>query len=300
MAACRFCNARKSSRRAESPPLIALPTVLNPFDRVAVDFVGPLIKTKRGNISILVFVDYATRWPEAFATNKRQATTVTEILVREILCRHGAPVQLLSDQGKEFLSAVVKETCVFTRTHKIQTAAYNPQTNGLCERFNGTLTTMLSAYANDNQDNWDDMLPVPLFGYRMAVENSTKRIPAEMLYARQIRMPMDFDLFTPKLDFSHRIKDDSRRAQENVARVAEANRIRQSAKNNPITYSKGDCVRVREETTAKGLSSKLSDSWSNPVKISEVRDNNVLVWNKNKERWINQSRIKMAESQVDF
>ena len=116
------------------------------------------------------------------------------------------------------------------------TAAYHPQTNGLCERFNRTLTTMLTAYADDNQSNWDIMLPVALLGYRMATQESTKRVPAELLYARQLRMPMDLDLFTPKLDFSQRIKQDFRSAQYNIARVAEASRKRQMLKNSPASY----------------------------------------------------------------
>jgi len=111
VAACPCCIARKSPTKSRVPPLMSLPTVFNPFDRVAVDFVGPLPRTKHSNQYLLVFVDYATRWPEVFATTNRKATTVAEIFVREIHCRHGAPVQLLSDQGKEFLAHVMKETC---------------------------------------------------------------------------------------------------------------------------------------------------------------------------------------------
>lgn len=80
------------------------------------DFVGPLPMTKNGNKYILVFIHYATRWPEAYATKDMKATTVAEIFIKKILCRHGAPVELLSDQGRDFLAAVVKEICTFTRT----------------------------------------------------------------------------------------------------------------------------------------------------------------------------------------
>ena len=184
---------------------------------MAVDFVGPLPETDKGNKYILVFVDYATRWPEAFATKDMKATTVAGIFVREILCRHGAPVQLLSDQGRDFLANVVREICTFTRTEKLQTAAYHPQTNGLCEKFNGTLTAMLAAFTNENQTNWDIMLPMALFGYRLAAQESTRRAPAELLYDRQMRLPMNLDLFLPKLDFTKQIREHFRRAQECIA-----------------------------------------------------------------------------------
>ena len=76
---------------------------------------------------------------------------------------------------------------------------------------------MVTAYVGDNQQNWDLMLPIALFGYRVAVQESTKRVPAELLYARQIRLPLALDLFLPKLDFSGDIKLAFYRAQEAIA-----------------------------------------------------------------------------------
>jgi len=221
---------------------------------------------------------------------------VAEIFVREILCRHGAPVQLLSDQGKEFLAQVVQETCRYTRTHKIQTAAYHPQTNGLVEKFNGTLTEMLAAYVEENQTDWDDLLPMALFGYRMSVQGSTRRVPAELLYARELRMPMDLDLWTPKLTFSKSIKDDIRRGQESVARVAAKSAIWHDKSCNAAVFKVGDWVRVLDEVTPSGLTRKLrSDIWLQPVEVLEVKNNNVKLRNKGAVKWVNQGRIKRAE-----
>ena len=298
---CETCNKTKSSRRPSAPLLISLPRVNNPFDRVAIDFVGPLPTTAKGNRYILVLVDYATRWPEAFATKDMLATTVAEILVKEILCRHGAPVELLSDQGRDFLANVVKEVCVFTKTKKIQTAAYHPQTNGLCERFNGTLTQILSAYVHDNQRDWDNLLPIALFGYRIAIQESTKRSPAELLYGRQIRLPLNWDLFLPKLEFSRQLKDEWRRAQESVSKVADKNRMYQSQKNKPIDFTECKQIRVRNETTKPGMSRKLSIHWSEPLEVLEVKGNNIkIVDGKGNEKWINQERAKKVESPIDF
>lgn len=296
VAACVCCSARKSPRGANKLPLISMPTVEHPFDRVAVDFIGPLPTSKNGNKYLLVFVDYATRWPEVFATRDRKATTVAEIFIKEILCRHGAPVQLLSDQGREFLADVIKETCNFTRTHKIQTAAYHPQTNGLCERFNGTLTTMLAMYVDENQTNWDELLPMALFGYRMSIQESTKRVPAELLYARQLRMPMDLDLFTPKLQFSKTIKDDFRRSRLNIECAAARSKSMRDKTEKTPGFVVGDRVRVRQEVTSTGLSRKLQGSiWQDPVHVLEVKGNNLFLMDKGKEKWVNQERVKKAE-----
>mgnify|MGYP000283013510 CR=1 FL=1 len=54
---CEICSARKSFNHKYIPPQKPLSTVVNPMDRVAVDFVGPFPLTKNGNRYILVFID---------------------------------------------------------------------------------------------------------------------------------------------------------------------------------------------------------------------------------------------------
>ena len=70
------------------------------------------------------------------------ALTIAKLFIEEIICRHGVPCQLLSDRGPAFLSYLMTETCKLLEVHKINMTAYHPQTNGLTERFNRTLTGM--------------------------------------------------------------------------------------------------------------------------------------------------------------
>ena len=292
---CEICSMLKTDTRKTEPNMTPLPVVFNPFDRIAIDFVGPCPVTVRGNKHVLVFIDYATRWPEAFATKDQKAETVAEIFVNEILCRHGAPVELLSDRGRNFLAEVVMEIWRFTRTRKIFTTSYHPQTNGLCEKFNGTLFQMLASYTDVNQRNWDLNLPMALFGYRTAVQRSTCQTPGELLYARQMRLPMDLDLFTPKLHFPLRVKDEWRRAQECVQKVAEANKAAHDNRNMPTEYSVGDMVRIRCHTTPVGLTRKLQrDRWSIPYKVTGVAQNNLTVIVKGKPKLINKAHAKKS------
>lgn len=48
--------------------LIPLPIIDVPFERIAMDLVGPLVKSTKGHQYILVILDYATRYPEAMAS----------------------------------------------------------------------------------------------------------------------------------------------------------------------------------------------------------------------------------------
>ena len=84
-----------------------------------------------------------SRWPEAWAVPDTTAETIARLLVDEIIPRHGAPRSLLSDRGKNFLSTLVAEVCKLFSIKKVNCSAYHPQTDGVVERFNSTLCTIL-------------------------------------------------------------------------------------------------------------------------------------------------------------
>ena len=73
-------------------PLMPIP-IKGPFHRVAVD-VLQLPLTSSGNRYIVIFMDYFTKWVEAFPTSDQQATTIAELLVEHIICRQGVPNEL--------------------------------------------------------------------------------------------------------------------------------------------------------------------------------------------------------------
>jgi hypothetical protein len=274
-----------------------LPTVSTPFDRLSMDFVGPLPATKNGNRYILVLVDYATRWPEAFATKDMKATTVASILVDEIMCRHGAPVEILSDQAQDFVAEVVKEVCAFMRAKKIQGAPYHPQTNGLCERFNGTLCEALYSYCRRNQATWDEMLPIALFGCRIAVQTSTGFSPASLLYGRELRLPLDVDLYMPKLQHTKSLKRNWQRGQIGVADQAAKNKKRHDTaiRHEPHAYRVGDRVRLRIHVLQPGVSSKFSEKWSETCEVAQVLRNNIGVMQNGRIKMVNNMHVKPAE-----
>ena len=114
-----------------------------PIDRVGVDFIK-LLKSKKGNQYDIVFVDYLTKWPEVYATKDQSLLTNVKLLVEHIVSQHGVPRELLSDRGKAFLSKLMYEVYELLRIKKVSTTTYHPQTDGLVERFNRTLTSMLA------------------------------------------------------------------------------------------------------------------------------------------------------------
>ncbi len=73
----------------------------------------------------------------------------------------------------------------------IRTTPFHPQTDGLVERFNGTLKSMLKKFVAETGRDWDKWIPFLLFAYREVPQCSTGFSPFELLYGRQVRGPLD-------------------------------------------------------------------------------------------------------------
>ena len=185
---CLVCNSH-SPGRAVSAPLTPIP-VAGPFDRVGVDIIQ-FPRSHQGNQYAVVFVDYLTKWPEVYPVPDQCAATIANLLVREIVSRHGVPSEVLSDRGRVFLSGLLKEVQQLLGFKKVNTSAYHPQTDGLVERFNRTLTAMLAKTVEHGGKDWDQKLPFVLFAYRASQQQSTLESPFFLLYGRDPRLPAD-------------------------------------------------------------------------------------------------------------
>ncbi len=187
--ACPTCQ-RTSPRVPPPSPLIPLPIIGVPFERIGMDLVGPLPKSARGHEHILVIVDYATRYPEAVPLRKATAKAIAQELFL-LSSRVGIPAEILTDQGTPFMSRLMADLCRLLRVKQLRTTVYHPQTDGLVERFNQTLKQMLRRVAAEDKRDWDLMLPYVLFGIREVPQASTGFTPFELLFGRQPRGLLD-------------------------------------------------------------------------------------------------------------
>jgi len=104
--------------------------------------------------------------------------------------RAGVRKEILSDQGSQFLSAVMKETCRLLSLKQLVTTAYHPICNGLIEKFNGTLKNMLRRMCAEKPKDWDRYVGPLLFAYREVRQDSLGYSLFELLYGRTVRGPM--------------------------------------------------------------------------------------------------------------
>ena len=274
---CRQCGEcqKTTHRGVHRAPLIPLPIIDEPFHRIAMDIVGPLPRSRSGKRYILVVCDYATRYPEAIPLRSIDAECIAEELVT-LFSRVGVPSEILTDQGSNFTSQLLTEIYRMLHVHPIRTMPYHPQTDGLVERFNKTLKSMLRKYATKEGKDWDKLIPYLLFAYREVPQASTGFSPFELLYGRSVRGPLDIvresweareksdeSVVSHVLSMRKRLEKMSELARENLA-TAQARQKTWYDKNSRIReFAIGDQVLVLLPTSTN----KLLAEWQGPYKV---------------------------------
>ena len=123
---------------------------------------------------------------------------IAQLLCEQIICQHGIPEQLLSDRGANFLSELILETCKVLGVKKLNTSGYHPQTDGLVEKFNSTLTNMI---AKSYESRPYQQLPFLLFTYCISAQESTKDSLSFLLYGHDARVPTESALSFQRIPY---------------------------------------------------------------------------------------------------
>ena len=120
---CSQCPECAQSKEGPMPKKAGLKQqpVGMPLERMAEDIVGPLPITEKGNLYILIVVDYFTKWAEAFPLTNKSSMAVADSIVTQVMCRIGTPYQFHSDQGGEFDSNLFRDVCELLDVEKTRT-----------------------------------------------------------------------------------------------------------------------------------------------------------------------------------
>ena len=277
---CDICQRTVAKGRTAKIPLGNVPIIDVPFKRVAIDLVGPMFPaTDRGNRYLLTLVDYATRYPEAVVLKNVETETVAEALV-SIFTRVGVPMEVLSDQGGQFMSGVFKEVSRLLSMKQLTTTPYHPQCNGLVEKLNGSLKTMLKRMCAERPKDWDRYVDPLLFAYREVPQESLGYSPFEMLYGRSVRGPMNIlkELWTGEqeapdvklsyqyaIDLRERLQDTWELAHQQLAKAQIKQKKQFDCKTRERSFQPGDKVLLLLPTDAN----KLLMHWKGPFEVLE-------------------------------
>ena len=211
----------------------------------------------------------------------------------DLITRYGVAEIVMSDQGREFVNRVNDELFKLCGTDHRISSAYHPQSNGLDERMNQTLTRALVKFVNENQDDWDVHIKSILFAYRTSKNDSTKFTPFELMFGRAPVLPIEMAIkskpsstdsdslsgtaedapsdFDEKVRFMMHVRDQVKaQAMQNINKAQERQKKSYDAKHQPLKFSEGDSVLLRNMRNEARKGGKLERAWSGPYTINRV------------------------------
>jgi transposase InsO family protein len=277
---CVACQARKTPAKPARAPM--RPTrVGDRFQRVAMDILGPLPESEKGNRYIVVISDYFSKWVEAVPTTNMEAATIADVFVNTFVTRFGVPHQLHTDQGRQFESDLFQQICRLLDIDKTRTSPYWPQSDGLVERYNSNVEAMLSKVVSSHQRDWDKCLQPAMMAYRSSIHESTGFSPNMLMFGTELNLPIhliiglqpgdaEVNLGQYALSLRNRLTEVHELARDKLQLAGDTQKRQYDNKIKLHKYEVGDRVWLRHTKRTTGLSPKLGPKWVGPYRIDKV------------------------------
>ncbi len=277
---CLDCQTKKTPNLPKAGFLVPI-KVGGPFEMWGLDILGPFPISDSGNNNIIVATEYMTRFAETAAVFKADKWNVAKFIDENIIFKHGAPLKILTDQGKVFSSNLCKQIYANHEIAHVRTSAYHPATNGLTERFNKTLAEMISQYTSERQTDWDKSLTYVTFAYNTSIQESTKFSPFMLTYAREPVLPVDVIMKRPSIGIpdvdqyinlrKNFIQKARHLALQHITESQIRNTKHYNKRHREANFEIGQLVLVHNPRRYKGKAEKLLHQFYGPYKILEQR-----------------------------
>ena len=279
---CLACAQRKPPKQrlghmASRPPRYA-------WETVAMDFCGPYAMAASGKKYVLVFVDHFTKWIELVPTSDMLAITVVRAFYERVICHHGVPKRLLSDNGPQFRSALVEALCRYFGIEKVFSSAYYPQGDGYAERMMRTMNNSLSVLCRESPYKWDGYVPGLQFAYNSSAHEALGYSPFEMNTGRIPRLPGEVTTMSGgPSEWEHirrlhnTINTIHQKARDSVDKYWNAMKARFDKGRKDIGLSPGSVVLVQLTDAQRCMypNRKLAPRWTRPGKVIRTLKNGV-------------------------
>ena len=274
------CNTCMKAKRAIKNTTIPM-TLHSPapfiFSEWNLDAIGPLPETPEGNKYIQVAMDRFSRFCVAYPTADLTAHRTAYEFVKNVVCQHGVPTSVQTDNGTSYTGKEFKEMCQKYNIKHITSSPYRPQSNGLVERNNKTIGNALRSYCMSNQETWDLYLPSIVFSMNNTENRSTGYSPFFLTYGRNPKTVIDtaINLGDKEKNILQSITDMIlaqdlawETSQKNLKLSEQDMKTRYDSKAIQSSIMKADIVYLRIPNLLKqGTSKKLQPIYSGPYLV---------------------------------
>ena len=273
----KWISAGLSCQQAKDPRKIRFPLQSiesSGFNEVVQIDHQKICMTATGYNQVLVLIDHFTKYAEAAPCSMTaSAEEICNPLINVWLARHGCPITFQSDNGKAFLGDLTKELMKRSQVAQVNSTTYHPQTNGLVERPNRTLVSMLRVYCSRYMDDWDRHLPQVMGAYNSTEHSTTGTSPHMMLTGHEKALPLTF--FYPEYEACVMSLDDSRTSMTYEGGTRNRRKLDKRGvlikkTGDAKAFSVDDYVWVFQEVVLPKGTKKLLKKRRGPFQITEV------------------------------
>lgn len=272
---CPSCQLKKLTRVKTRLPMRLTDTPGRAFDKVSLDVVGPLPMTPDGYQYILTMQDLLTKYSVAAPLKSIGAIDTADAFIENLICRFGAPKAILTDQGSNFTSALMKEVAKRFRISRTQATAFHPQTNGSIERSHMVLAEYLKQFVRGS--DWNKWLNLAMLSYNTSTHEGTNFTPHELVFGHLANVPtadvthynLENETYNNYLrELQTKLIDIQSQARENLSRAKERSKRYYDNRLNPVTFSVGDLVYLLKEPRV----GKFDAQYTGPHEVIETID----------------------------
>lgn len=263
---CVVCQSCDKSARPTAAPMQPVAFPDNPWEKIAIDIIGPFEQAPITCRYAVTLIDYHSKWPEVFFARQVSTATVKNFLL-QVFSREGYPSEMVSDHGPQFSSAEFEEFLQERGIRHCFSSVYHPQANGLVERFNRVLKSVVQMAVYERRDirvAVTDYLGV----YRCTPHATTGVAPAVLLHGRLPRTRLSI-VGLPDSSFHENPAQAMKWLRQRVRQNQASSKLYTDCRRGARTrhFAVGDYVRVRKSS----VHGKISSRFSEPKKISEQR-----------------------------
>jgi hypothetical protein len=170
VSSCTVCDRVKANFEVKDPTLKPLP-IIGMFYGWDVDLCKMSFKSVSSNRYVVLMIEHFSKWIELVSIPEKTSHH-TAAALRGVLCRYGAPAEVLTDQGNEFQGEFAELLTKLLIDHRL-TSRDHPQSDGLAERMVQKIKDALRKYVlKSDRLHWDVQLCWIAMGYRMSRQNS--------------------------------------------------------------------------------------------------------------------------------
>ena len=171
-----------------------------PMELVHMDYLTIEATEGGKDVHILVITNHFTRYAQAIVTSSQTAKCTAQNLWDKFIVHYGLPEKILTDQGRNFESNLLKALCEIAQVKKIWTSGYHPETNGQCKHFNATLINMLGALPKKPKSTWREQVPTLVHAYNCTRNNVMGFSPYYLMFGCKLHLPIDLIFGTNLMD----------------------------------------------------------------------------------------------------